>query len=67
MTDCKSCGGENPEDAKYCGKCGKYLIDLFDPIAAPTQIIPMCPRCYMINWGTSIGARYCQFCGFKVY
>jgi uncharacterized membrane protein YvbJ len=46
---CPSCGGDNRENAKFCGEC-----------AAPLAAALACPRCGTAN---PKGRRFCDSCG----
>lgn len=37
MAQCKACGGDNPPDVRYCGKCGKPFVAVTAAETAESQ------------------------------
>jgi len=64
---CPYCGAENPDDAKFCWKCGKPLkakkqenIKKEEPSSQPEQHFIKCPYCGADN---PEDAKFCWKCG----
>ena len=49
---CPSCGASNPENQKFCGTCGKEIVNGIK-----------CPACGKVN---PIGQKFCGDCGAKL-
>lgn len=56
---CKVCGGENPDDTRFCGHCGKPLAD--KPVV--TQDPVKMRRCMGCGRPIPWNANVCQYCG----
>ena len=50
MAICQTCGADNPEEARFCGRCG-------EPLVAP------CPNC---GAPVTPGMAFCTSCGFAL-
>jgi hypothetical protein len=55
--ECPGCGQSNPEDAKFCVKCGRSL----QLRSGGTAICPFCGR------ENSPGVSFCAYCGKSIY
>jgi len=56
---CPNCGAENPQDQKFCGKCGGSLDE---PPQARLGLVK-CPNCGFDN---REGRRFCADCGSMI-
>ena len=56
---CKDCGGENPENMRFCGHCGKPLVAAH---AAPNEVEGS-RRCVGCGRPIPWSANACQYCG----
>ena len=50
---CPECGYQNPENAKFCKKCGEKFVE--------KSVI--CPKCHEKN---KPGSRFCEECGYDL-
>lgn len=55
--ECPGCGQSNPEDAKFCVKCGRSLQQKYGGTTT-------CPSCGRQN---SPGVSFCAYCGKSMY
>jgi uncharacterized membrane protein len=56
---CPKCGTENPDDAKFCSKCGAGLGATSDPAGPSETSTGLSPNvagllCYLVGWITGI-------------
>ena len=51
MVVCQTCGSENPEEARFCGRCGESLV-------------PPCPNC---GAPVTPGLAFCTSCGTPLH
>ncbi len=58
---CKNCGSENPEGKKFCGDCGKELVEAQAPAEGnPARTCTACGR------GLGMETNVCPYCGHWV-
>ena len=60
LIQCPSCGAQNAEQARFCGRCGKSLEP--QPAADLSAEIKR-PRCHA---SVRLAARFCPSCGFDL-
>lgn len=58
---CKNCGSDNPDGKKFCGDCGKELVEA--PKAAEGELERKCSSC---GRGLDMETNVCPFCGHWV-
>ncbi|MEM1610809.1 MAG: zinc ribbon domain-containing protein [Sulfolobales archaeon] len=57
---CQRCGAQNPEQARFCRRCGERLPDVLASSVQPVQGGKVCPRC---GATARQEARFCPRCG----
>lgn len=63
---CPSCGAENPDDYRFCARCGTDMTSVPEPepaVEEPEVKGPVCPKCGTEN---PVGYGYCSKCGAKL-
>ncbi|MEM1606298.1 MAG: zinc ribbon domain-containing protein [Fervidicoccaceae archaeon] len=60
---CQRCGTQNPEQARFCRRCGERLPDIPASPAQPVQGGKVCPRC---GATARQEARFCPRCGSQL-
>lgn len=63
---CPSCGAENPDDYRFCARCGIDMTSVPEPepvVEEPGIEEKVCPKCGTAN---PIGYEYCSKCGAKL-
>lgn len=58
--NCKICGEENPQESKFCKKCGNNLIQKLASVDTEGH------NCSACNAVIEFGAKFCKSCGHKV-